>query len=214
VAHDLKGPSTNLRELLKAYHEEEPGPTRDHIITLLEQEVQRLSGTVQGLLSVLHTQHGAVPPVADAVSWASIYATVQAELADLIRQQQGVLTSDFRAAPTVRYPQVYLESILKNLVHNALKYRATERVPTIHVETRRQGQAVVLMVTDNGQGIDLARDSHRLFQPFTRLTAEGEGAGLGLHMIRTLVQQRGGSLEVASKPGVGSTFTVVLPEDI
>ncbi|MDF7814176.1 GAF domain-containing sensor histidine kinase [Hymenobacter sp. YC55] len=213
VAHDLKSPANNLRGLLTLYHEEAPGVTRDHVVTLLDQEVHRLTGTVQGLLDVLHTQHGEITAPAQAVAWATIYARVQAEVADLLDQQHGTLITDFHLAPTIRYPAGYLESILKNLVQNALKYRAVERAPVVEVRTRRHETMVVLTVTDNGRGIDLARDRTRLFQPFTRLTPEGEGSGLGLHMIQTLVYQRGGSLEVESVPGVGSTFTVRLPED-
>jgi signal transduction histidine kinase len=112
----------------------------------------------------------------------------------------------------VHFPRIYLESILKNLISNALKYRAPERAPTVQVHSRRQGLAVVLTVTDNGRGIDLARDRERLFEPFARLTADGEGTGLGLHLIQALVQQRGGSLDVSSTLGIGTTFTVLLPE--
>lgn len=70
----------------------------------------------------------------------------------------------------------------------------------------------MLTVTDNGKGIDLSRDRERLFQPFMRLTTEGSGTGLGLYMIQAIVQQQGGSLEVTSTLGKGTTFTVVLPE--
>lgn len=214
VAHDLKGPANNLHRLLEVYHEEAPGPDQDYIVALVEKEVQRLNGTIQGLLEVLHTQHGAGAMVPEIVALDEVYATVQAELAELLYQQQGQLTVDFAAAPTARFPRLYLESILKNLVSNALKYRAPERAPAIQVRSHRQGPAVVLTVSDNGRGIDLSRDRERLFQPFTRLTAEGEGVGLGLYMIQALVQQRGGSLDVSSTPGVGTTFVVVLPEAI
>ncbi|UOQ70839.1 sensor histidine kinase [Hymenobacter cellulosilyticus] len=212
VAHDLKAPATNLRSLLDVYREEAPGPTKDHVLTLLDQEIERLTGTVQGLLQVVHAQHGAAAPATEVVAFADVFATVQAEVAELLHQQQGRLTADFHAAPRTLYPRIYLESIVKNLVHNALKYRAVDRAPVIQVHTRRQGTEVVLTVADNGRGIDLPRDRARLFQPFTRLTAEGEGAGLGLHMIQTIIQQRGGTLDVSSTPNVGTTFTVTLPE--
>lgn len=212
VAHDLKGPATNLERLLEVYREEAPGPDRDRLVAMLEQEVHRLTGTIQGLLQVLYAQHEASATAPETVELADAYATVLAEVAVLLHQQQGQLTADFAAAPTVHFPRIYLESILKNLVSNALKYRAPERAPAVHVRSHRQGQAVVLTVADNGRGIDLARDRERLFQPFTRLTNDGEGTGLGLHLIQGIVQQRGGSLEVSSTPGVGTTFSVVLPE--
>ncbi|MGI4865232.1 MAG: sensor histidine kinase [Janthinobacterium lividum] len=210
VAHDLKGPANNLERLLEVYQEEEPGPSRDYIVSLVAKEVHRLTGTIQGLLQVLHTQHGAAP--AETVALAEVFATVEAEVAALLHQQQGQLTADFSAAPTAHFPRIYLESILKNLVSNALKYRAPERAPTVQVRSHRQGTNVVLTVADNGLGIDLARDRQRLFEPFTRLTADGEGVGLGLHLIQAIVQQRGGALDVSSTLGRGTTFTVVLPE--
>jgi signal transduction histidine kinase len=212
VAHDLRGPLTNLRGLFGAYAEEAPGPAREHVVDLAGHEVQRLSETVQGLLQVLDVQYGAPTAEADVVAWAELLAEVHAELAAYVHQQQGALVTDFAAAPTVRYPRPYAASILKNLVHNALKYRSAERPPVVRVNTRREGETVVLTVADNGRGIDLPRDQERLFQPFTRLTAEGEGAGLGLHLVRTLVQQRGGTLTVTSALGSGTTFTVTLPE--
>ena len=212
VAHDLTGPTTNLLGLLDVYQEEEPGPAREQIVTRLSQEVQRLSSTLQGLLQLLRVQYGDTA-LTELVTWADVLATVQTEVADLNLREQATLLADFAAAPVIRYSRVYLESILKNLVHNALKYRAPERPPVIRVQTRREGASVVLTVADNGRGIDLPRDQERLFQPFSRLTAEGQGAGLGLHMIRTLVQQRGGRLEVSSTLGQGTTFTVLLPEE-
>jgi signal transduction histidine kinase len=212
VAHDLKGPVNNLRSLLDVYHEEAPGPTQVQVLGLLDQEVHRLSDTMQGVLQVLRTQHGAAILTTEVVAFADVYATVQAEVAELLFQQRGQLSANFHAATHIQFPRLYLESILKNLVHNALKYRAAERAPVIQVHTHRQGAAVVLTVADNGRGIDLARDRQRLFAPFTRLTAEGEGAGLGLHMVQTIIQQRGGTLEVSSTPGVGTTFTMLLPD--
>jgi len=212
VAHDLKGPALNLDRLLAAYAEEAPGPAREYIVALLGQEVQRLTATVQGMMQVLHTQHGLASAVAEPVNLAEVGAQVAADLATLRAQHGGHLTLAFEAAPTVHFPRLYVESILKNLLSNAFKYRAPERAPRVTVRSAHQGAAVVLTVADNGCGIDLARNGQRLFEPFTRLTADGEGAGLGLHMLQTIVQQQGGALEVTSTLGHGTTFTVTLPQ--
>ena len=214
AAHDLKGPTNNLAQLLAAYPEEAPGPSQDQLIALAGQEVHRLTATIQGLVQVLHTQHGAASVPAELVPLDEVYATVQPELAELVRQQQGQVTADFTAAPTAYFPRIYLESILKNLVSNALKYRDPARAPRVLVRSHRQADTTVLTVSDNGRGIDLTRDRGRLFQPFTRLSAEGEGAGLGLHLIQAIVQQRGGLFDVSSSLGVGTTFTVVLPSAV
>jgi signal transduction histidine kinase len=210
MAHDLKGPALNLRGLLDVYHKEAPGPAREQVLSLLDTAVTQLTSTLQGLLQVLRTQHGAV---AETVVFADVLASVRAELASVLRQQHGQLTARFEAAPSVHFPRLYLESILKNLVHNALKYRDPQRGPLVQVQTRPQGAFVELTVTDNGRGMDLPRDRARLFQPFSRLSADGEGTGLGLHMLQNILQQHGGSLDVHSTLGVGSTFTVLLPNE-
>lgn len=213
AAHDLKAPANNLARLLELYAEEAAGADRDQVIALVQQEVQRLTATIQGLEQVLHTQHGAASVPSEWVPLAQVFETVRAEVAGLLHQQQGQLLTDFTAAPVAHFPRIYLESILKNLVSNALKYRDPARPPLVQVRSYREGAATVLLVADNGRGIDLARDRDRLFQPFTRLTAEGEGAGLGLHLIQAIVHQRGGTLDISSAPGVGTTFTVGLPEE-
>jgi signal transduction histidine kinase len=212
VAHDLKGPATNLERLLEVYRETSPGPEQDHVVSFVEQEVHRLTATIQGLLQVLQTQHGGALSASERVAFAEVYATVEAEVAELLHQQQGQLLADFKEAPMVYFPRIYLESILKNLVSNALKYGDPARLPLVQVRTHRRAATVVLTVTDNGKGIDLSRDRERLFQPFMRLTTEGSGTGLGLYMIQAIVQQQGGSLEVASTLGKGTTFTVILPK--
>ncbi|MDO7875545.1 HAMP domain-containing sensor histidine kinase [Hymenobacter sp. ASUV-10] len=212
VAHDLRGPVTNLDSLIKAYYEETPGPDREYIVGFLQQEIQRLGGTTQGLMQVLQAQYAAAIPTDMPVAWHDVYVNVRSEVSILLAQQQGTLTADFQAASITGYPQAFLESILKNLVTNALKYRSPERAPVVRVHTFREGKTTLLLVADNGRGIDLLKDRERLFQPFTRLTAEGEGAGLGLHMIRTLIYRRNGTLEVDSALGLGTTFTVRLPE--
>jgi signal transduction histidine kinase len=214
AAHDLKAPANNLARLLELYPEETAGTNQDHLISLAQQEVQRLTATIQGLVQVLHTQHGAASALAEQVPLVQVFETVQAEVAGLLHQQQGQLVADFTAAPVAYFPRIYLESILKNLVSNALKYRDPARPPLVQVRSHREAGATVLVVADNGRGIDMARDRDRLFQPFTRLTAEGEGAGLGLHLIQAIVHQRGGTLDVSSAPGVGTTFAVGLPEEV
>jgi len=112
----------------------------------------------------------------------------------------------------VRADPEQVETILGNLVSNALKYSPAggDVIVVVRVEP---GWAAV-DVTDHGDGIAEA-DLPRLFQPFGRLpnaVAAGiQGTGLGLHLSRGLAQAQGGDIEVTSRPGAGSTFTLRLP---
>ena len=112
----------------------------------------------------------------------------------------------------IRADPEQVETILSNLVSNALKYSPAGSEVTISVRTEPDWVAVD--VTDHGDGIAEA-DLPKLFQPFGRLpdaVAAGiQGTGLGLHLSRGLAQAQGGDIDVTSRVGEGSTFTLRLP---
>jgi signal transduction histidine kinase len=112
----------------------------------------------------------------------------------------------------VRADRIRLRQILMNLLSNAIKYNKPGGAVTVRVVLGVQGP--VLAVEDAGHGMNAEQLTH-LFEPFNRLGAESsrtEGTGLGLVITRQLVQQMGGSIEVSSVPGVGSVFSLGLPE--
>ena len=101
-----------------------------------------------------------------------------------------------------------LERIVANLVANAVKYTPAGR--HIHTSLQDDGHEIVLVVADDGPGIAI-EDHARIFEPFQRGDAGGEGTGLGLALVKESVQALGGSIELDSEPGRGATFTVRLP---
>lgn len=103
-----------------------------------------------------------------------------------------------------------LADVVLNLVVNAIQSRDETRPNRIVVSVRRENGHVVLRVADTGKGIAPAH-MRRLFEPFFTTKPAGEGTGLGLSLTRRLVVQHGGSVDVASEPGIGTTFTVRLP---
>ncbi len=98
-----------------------------------------------------------------------------------------------------------------DLLSNALKYRHPERPPLVQVRTRLEDAFVVLEVQDNGLGLEL-RPDRPLFGLFQRFHAHVGGAGVGLYMVKKMVENSGGRVEVTSRLGVGSTFTVYFQE--
>jgi signal transduction histidine kinase len=112
--------------------------------------------------------------------------------------------------PPVLADPARLERVFTNLVGNALKYSPSGA--PVRLAASRQGDAVVVSVTDRGVGI-APEDLPRLFQRFHRgrLTNRAEGLGLGLYIARTLIEAHGGRIWVDSSPGEGSTFSFTLP---
>ncbi len=103
-----------------------------------------------------------------------------------------------------------LVDVVLNLVVNAVQAREEGRPNHIAIELFREGSSGVLRVSDSGRGITPGH-MKRLFEPFFTTKAPGEGTGLGLSLARKIVLAHGGSIDVASELGEGSTFTVRLP---
>jgi PAS domain S-box-containing protein len=141
------------------------------------------------------------------------------DLAEVVQAVVRTAAADLRAASArvdVRGPVCVLGhrgelvDVVLNLVVNAVQAREEGRPNAIAIELGREGANAVVRVTDQGRGI---APSHmkRLFEPFFTTKAPGEGTGLGLSLARKIVLAHGGSIDVASEVGRGSTFTVRLP---
>jgi signal transduction histidine kinase len=111
------------------------------------------------------------------------------------------------AAVRGTWDRLRVEEILMNLVSNAVKYG---RGRPVRVEVSGNGRGVRLAVTDQGDGI-APEDQERIFQPFIRLRESGQGVGLGLWIVRKIVQAHGGTIEVVSGPASGTSMVVSLP---
>tara|TARA_R110001592_G_scaffold129246_8_gene341609 strand:- start:840 stop:2177 length:1338 start_codon:yes stop_codon:yes gene_type:complete len=114
--------------------------------------------------------------------------------------------------PPVALSALQLTRVFQNLLDNALKYRSLERPLTIDISARRQGDTVQLYIKDNGVGISQA-DQPRVFNRFERGGKQSlvPGDGVGLSECRRIVEKAGGSIDLSSQLGTGSTFRLILP---
>ncbi|HET7520590.1 MAG TPA: HAMP domain-containing sensor histidine kinase, partial [Candidatus Limnocylindria bacterium] len=141
-----------------------------------------------------------------------VRSTVEAQAE--IAEQRGIsLASQVPTSPVMlRFDRERVVQLLSNLVGNALKF--TPRGGEVIVTLRDGTEAVTLQVRDSGPGIPAAELPH-VFDRFFRGTNVGDarasGSGLGLAIARSIVEMHGGRISVASEPGSGSTFTIVLP---
>ncbi len=107
----------------------------------------------------------------------------------------------------------YLESIIYNLVSNAIKYRSSERELNIVISSCRNGNTVLLKISDNGIGIDLSKYKEKLFGLYQRFHDHVAGKGLGLYLVKTQVEALGGTIQIDSKTQIGTTFIISLPNN-
>jgi two-component system CheB/CheR fusion protein len=138
-------------------------------------------------------------------------------LADIFRETTEIISERIKSTnatfivnfeqPWIRFPKKYLRSILLNLITNAIKFHHDERAPVITIKSRLDEKFVVLTVEDNGIGIEQGRIDF-IFRMYRRINKDIEGQGIGLYLIKKIVDATGGKIEVESEPGKGSKFSI------
>ncbi|MDO7874920.1 PAS domain-containing protein [Hymenobacter sp. ASUV-10] len=211
ASHDLKAPISNIEGLLDALREYLPvdsaEPMVPRLLSMMQDSVARFQQTVAHLTDVSRLQH---EQEAEAVNLPALVEDVRLDLGPLIATTQARLLLDVETCPTVYFSVKNLRSILYNLLSNALKYRSPDRTPEVQLRATCTETLVQLEVQDNGLGLS-EQQQGRLFALFRRLHTHVEGSGVGLYMLKRIVENAGGSIRVQSEPNAGSTFTVTLP---
>jgi signal transduction histidine kinase len=171
----------------------------------VDNEVDRLGGMIDHLLDLSRLESGAFRLSQDRVDLARLTH----DAADRIRLSSGRLVQvDSDGDSTVTGDAVRLLEVITNLIDNAARY-STPGTPILATVRRDEG-SVTISVTDQGPGIS-PEEQEKLFRPFTRGTRAGSGSGLGLAITRSIVTAHGGTIEVVSSPGAGTTFSARIP---
>ena len=216
ASHELRAPITLVSGYLSMLEEgtlgELPAPAAK-VVPLMTARMRRMSALVDQMVTTSRMEIRARGQNAREVSLDALARSVAAS-ASTGDRSGGTRTINVESSGRVRVradPE-QVETILGNLVSNALKYSPDGGDVTISV--REEPAWVAVDVSDHGDGI-AEDDLPKLFQPFGRLqsavTAGIEGTGLGLHLSRGLAQALGGDIDVSSRPGEGSRFTLRLP---
>ena len=129
------------------------------------------------------------------------------DLEPLVHSTGAQVEVDVQAAPTVSFSKKNLRSVVFNLLSNALKYRAPGRIPQVRLRARPAGGFVVFEVRDNGLGLEAGKQQ-QLFGMFQRFHDHVEGSGIGLYLVKKMVENAGGRILVETKLDHGTTFSV------
>jgi signal transduction histidine kinase len=117
------------------------------------------------------------------------------------------------AAPVIRFPKVYLDSIFYNMVSNSLKYKREGEPVIIRISSVLENGNIKLIFSDNGLGIDLERHGKNMFK-LNKVFHQGyDSRGVGLFITKNQLEAHGGSVNVESTPGEGTEFTIFIPAD-
>ena len=210
ASHDLRGPITNIHGLLHALRDELPPASlvgqSAYIMGLMEGSVDRFLQIITQLGDIGHLQQETSQGL-PSVLLADVIRDVRLDLSPQIEALGAQVLVDLPGLPTFPFAPKNLRSVVYNLLSNALKYRHPDRAPVVHLRCRLETPYWVLEVQDNGLGLGLS-PARPLFGLFQRYHTHVEGSGVGLYMVKKMVENAGGHVAVQSELGVGSTFTV------
>ncbi|MFM8914005.1 MAG: PAS domain-containing protein [Flammeovirgaceae bacterium] len=208
VSHNLRSPVSNILSLLDFYEKTIDEHERSKLLSMLRESGTKILTNLHELNEVLKIKQ-AKDIERQQLSFAEVIQSVSHQLSARIAETQAEIRTSF-AVDTVLYPNIYLESILMNLLSNALKYRHPDRAPKILIETYELNGNLFLKITDNGLGLDLKRYGSHVFKLRKTFHVHPESRGIGLFMIKNQIEAMGGEIAIESEENKGTTFTVLL----
>ena len=209
VAHDLRAPLMGLQGYIYILQngqisEEE----KQNYLKLMAQAAQDLSALLEDVLDVSRLEAGMAQVQKQSVDLPALVQEVINTLSPSARQKKLSLTQDVQVPRLPADPKLF-KRVITNLVSNAIKF--TEK-GFVKVIAKQNKKAYVLEVKDSGIGLS-AQEIKGLFHKYHQVHADKPGFGLGLFISRQIVEAHGGTLEVTSVPGKGSTFIITLPKE-
>lgn len=206
ASHDMKEPLrmiSSYATLLQRRYSGRLDEDADSFINFIVDGVRRMNTLIQDLLEYSRAGAGSDEQFSD-VTVETVLRNVLANL-KVTMVESGAYVSWEHIPEKVSYDAMRLTQIFQNLIGNAIKYRG-ERRPVVRIRSEQNPDEIVFSVRDNGIGIE-PEYIDKIFGIFQRLHGkEYEGTGIGLAMVKKIVERHGGRIWVESKPGVGSTF--------
>jgi PAS domain S-box-containing protein len=211
VSHDLISPINSIEGIVR-YLESEISDSSEakFFIEKVYHLFESFRNKIRELSSIAREQETEKIQVED-INIADLVEEILTDLKDDIKNIKIEFIKNFKDAPIIKFSKKNLRSILTNLLSNAIKYRSPDRDLTIRITTKKmEGAYLLLMVQDNGLGIK-KEDQEHIFEMYTRSHHHVEGLGMGMAIVKRLVENEGGKIELESKTGIGSTFKVYFP---
>jgi signal transduction histidine kinase len=214
VSHDLRTPLTRLRGTAELALASPPDLDRyREALADCVEESDRVLVMLNTLMDISEAESGTMQLQREPVRLVDVVARAVDLYRDVAEAKGVTLAADPSEEVAVLADRTRLEQVAANLIDNAVKYTAPGG--RVDVEVRREGNAAIMRVRDTGAGIppdELPRIFERLFRGDTSRTERG--LGLGLSLVRAIVEAHGGTVDVESEPGKGSVFSVSLPLEV
>ncbi|HOZ88219.1 MAG TPA: HAMP domain-containing sensor histidine kinase, partial [Bacteroidia bacterium] len=207
VSHNLKSYSNNLSSILQLMSVSESEEEKNKMFGFLKKISEGFSSTVNHLNEITRSQNLAKTNPERINLHHYIEKATETLSIQIDSTNAGVKNNVDKDIELVANP-AYIESILLNLLTNAIKYRQADRPPLIELSSFKDGNRVIFKIKDNGRGIDLEKHGADLFGMYKTFHGNPDAEGIGLFITKYQIETMGGHIEVESEENIGTTFTL------
>ncbi len=208
TSHNLRSPVGNLNTLLSLYNDSDDKEEKTLLFEKFGIVIGHLTSTLNSLIEALLIKEKSITNL-ENIEFESVFKKIKEIVTAQIMETKTEIKADFSLAPNLLYNNEYLESILLNLLTNAIKYRSPERNPKIEIKTYLIDDKTVLTFSDNGLGIDLDRHKDKLFGLHKTFHRNSDAKGVGLYLTKTQIESMGGTISAESEVDKGTTYKIV-----
>ncbi len=209
VSHNLRSHTGNLDMLLNLHKNAITQEEKDEMFTYMQNVSSALSETINNLNEVVLIQIN-TKNIKEKINLNAFLEKAIDTLSGEISVHKVIIENRIPPKLMLDYNAAYMESILLNFLSNAIKYRHPDRNPHIIIDTYFDCNKLVLLISDNGRGIDLVKHGAKLFGMYKTFHGNPDAKGIGLFITNNQVGAMGGKIDVESVVNVGTSFKIYL----
>ena len=209
ISHDIKNPLANLEIAVELFKDVSPHDQKeyDSLLQIIDRALKKMNKLIIELTEVRKGDHK-YKAEEELLFIEDILEDVRLTLSDNIIAANAILTCKINVSE-ITFSKTKLRTIIYNLVNNAIKFRSPKRQPKIEITTKKQKDFMIISVKDNGIGIK-KKHLDSIFSKYYRLENAIEGSGIGLYLVKEIVNHSGGKILVKSQSGKETEFQVYL----
>ncbi|MDT0689750.1 PAS domain-containing protein [Salegentibacter sp. F188] len=208
VSHKLRSHSSNLSLVVELLKEAKTDKDKLDLLENVSYISKNLDTAIAQLNDVVSIDTTLAKERAK-IKFDDALDFVLASISSLINRENAKIIAEFHSLKEIYYIPEYLESILLNLISNAIKYKQPGRKPVIYIQSYVSNGKEFLEISDNGMGIDLDQHGDKMFGMYKTFHQNPEAKGIGLFITKNQVEALGGSISVTSTVDIGTTFKIM-----
>jgi signal transduction histidine kinase len=211
VSHNLRGPLMSVVGLLNVTNKYNIDPKLDALHNLMRSSISRLDDTIKDIIEYSRNSRNEV--VLDEIDWRRMIEKIFSGVEYLYPSGQITRTQTLQTTSRFFSDARRIAVIINNLLANAIQYRNKTNELQIDIQVFTSDESAIITIKDNGSGIkkDILP---KIYTMFYRGTEESQGSGLGLYIVKEIVDKLGGGITITSENGKGTTVTLTIPNKI